>query len=157
MIKIIAIVFHLFDLSLKLNGFPIEKGKRQLSEILAISEADFGDFSASSQRNIVQFHLENNSYYRNFVGKNSFENWSDLPIMQKKYFQKPLQERLSKGYTEKMVFVNKTSGSSGDPFIFAKDKDCHALTWASIIYRFGWFGIDFNTSYQARFYGIPLD
>ncbi|MET0759880.1 MAG: phenylacetate--CoA ligase family protein, partial [Flavobacterium sp.] len=44
-----------------------------------------------------------------------------------------------------------------DPFIFAKDKDCHALTWASIIYRFGWFGIDFNTSYQARFYGIPLD
>jgi phenylacetate-CoA ligase len=25
------------------------------------------------------------------------------------------------------------------------------------MYRFGWFGIDFNSSYQARFYGIPLD
>jgi phenylacetate-CoA ligase len=24
------------------------------------------------------------------------------------------------------------------------------------MYRFGWFGIDFNSSYQARFYGIPL-
>jgi len=23
--------------------------------------------------------------------------------------------------------------------------------------RFGWFGIDFNHSYQARFYGIPMD
>jgi phenylacetate-CoA ligase len=53
--------------------------------------------------------------------------------------------------------VNKTSGSSGDPFVFAKDKEAHALTWASIIHRFGWYGIDFNTSYQARFYGIPLD
>jgi phenylacetate-CoA ligase len=24
-------------------------------------------------------------------------------------------------------------------------------------YRFGWYGIDFNSSYQARFYGIPMD
>lgn len=150
-------MFPLFDLSLKLNGFPIEKGKKQLAEILAISENDYPDFLASSQRKIVDYHLKNNPYYQNFVGKKSFENWSDLPVMQKKDFQKPLRERLSKGFTEKMVFVNKTSGSSGDPFIFAKDKECHALTWASIIYRFGWFGVDFNTSYQARFYGIPLD
>jgi phenylacetate-CoA ligase len=150
-------VFKLFDLSLKLNGFPIENAKKQFSDIATITEADFGAFLASSQQKIVEFHLENNPYYQNFVGKTSFENWESLPIMQKKDFQKPLHERLSKGFTEKTVYVNKTSGSSGDPFIFAKDKECHALTWASIIHRFGWFGIDFNTSYQARFYGIPLD
>jgi phenylacetate-CoA ligase len=68
-----------------------------------------------------------------------------------------LVERLSKAYTKKNVFVNKTSGSSGAPFVFAKDKMCHAITWASIIYRFGWYNIDLNLSYQARFYGIPLD
>ena len=77
--------------------------------------------------------------------------------MTKKNLQQPLQHRLSNNYPENKVFVNKTSGSSGDPFVFAKDKFCHALTWASNIYRFGWFNIDFNTSYQARFYGIPLD
>ena len=55
------------------------------------------------------------------------------------------------------MYVNKTSGSSGDPFIFAKDKFCHALTWAIIQDRFSWFDMDFNTSKQARFYGIPLD
>jgi phenylacetate-CoA ligase len=77
--------------------------------------------------------------------------------MTKKEFQKPLSERLSKDFTLKNVYVNKTSGSSGDPFIFAKDKFCHALTWVNIINRFGWFGIDFNSSKQARFYGIPLD
>ena len=71
--------------------------------------------------------------------------------------QSPLLERLSKGYSQKDIFLNKTSGSSGTPFIFAKDNYCHALTWASIIYRFGWYGIDFNNSYQARFYGIPMD
>lgn len=147
----------LFDLSLKLNGFPIEEGIKEFSEIIAISETDYPAFLAAKQRKIVEFHLENNPYYRDFAGKTTFENWENIPVMQKKDFQKPLKERLSKGYTEKSVFVNKTSGSSGDPFIFAKDKPAHAITWASIIYRFGWFDIDFNTSYQARFYGIPLD
>lgn len=150
-------MFHLFDLSLKLNGFPIEKGKKQLAEILALSENDYPEFLASSQRNIVDYHLKNNSYYSNFLGKTAFDTWENIPVMQKKDFQKPLQERLSNGFTKKTVFINKTSGSSGDPFLFAKDKACHALTWASIIYRFGAFGIDFNRSYQARFYGIPLD
>jgi signal peptidase I len=29
--------------------------------------------------------------------------------------------------------------------------------WASTAYRYGWYGIDLNKSYQARFYGIPMD
>jgi phenylacetate-CoA ligase len=150
-------MFPLFDLSLKLKGFPIEKGKKQFAEILALAEEDYAIFLNRQREEIVNYHLKNNSYYQKFVGKTTFNNWESLPVMQKKDFQKPLRERLSKGFTEKTVYVNKTSGSSGDPFIFAKDKECHALTWASIIYRFGWFGIDFNNSYQARFYGIPLD
>ena len=101
--------------------------------------------------------MKNNKSYQNLVGKVRVENWNELPVMTKKDFQKPLQERLSAGFTLKNVYVNKTSGSSGDPFVFAKDKFSHALTWANIINRFGWFGIDFNSSLQARFYGIPLD
>ena len=150
-------MFRLFEISLILNGFSIAKAKTQLAKIVAIPEENFNEFIALRQKKIVEFHLKNNISYQKLVGETIFENWSDLPIMTKKDFQKPLQERLSKGYTAKSVYINKTSGSSGDPFIFAKDKECHALTWASIIYRFGWFGIDFNTSYQARFYGIPLD
>lgn len=150
-------MFSLFDLTLQYNGFPIQKGKEQLADILAIPEKDYEEFILSSRKKIVEFHLQNNAYYRNFVGKNTFENWKSLPVMQKKDFQQPLKERLSEGFPANKVYVNKTSGSSGDPFIFAKDKFCHALTWASNMYRFGWFGIDFNTSYQARFYGIPLD
>ena len=157
LIKNYPIMFSIFDLTLKLNGFPIEKGKKQLESILNISETDYPEFLASTQRDIVEFHLQNNLFYRDLVGKDTFENWTDLPVLTKKDLQKPLNERLSKGYTVQSVYVNKTSGSSGDPFVFAKDKSCHALTWASYVYRFGWFGIDFNTSYQARFYGIPLD
>lgn len=150
-------MFPFFDLSLQLNGFPIKEAKAELRKIITLPEQEFEDFLENKKLEIVEFHLKNNSSYQKFVGKTSFQNWKDLPIMTKKDFQKPLKERLSKGYSSKNVYVNKTSGSSGDPFIFAKDKYCHALTWASNMHRFGWFGIDFNSSYQARFYGIPLD
>jgi len=135
----------------------MQKAKTELQKIQSIPEQEFENFIENKKREIVDYHLKNNSSYQNLVGQTTFKNWNDLPIMTKKNFQKPLNERLSTGFTLKNVYVNKTSGSSGDPFIFAKDKFSHALTWANIINRFGWHGIDFNSSYQARFYGIPLD
>lgn len=150
-------MFNLFHLSLQLSGFPIAKAQADFEKILQISEADYPDYLETKKREIVEFHLKNNTFYQNLVGKDSFKNWNELPVLTKKDLQKPLKDRLSKGYSEKTFFVNKTSGSSGDPFVFAKDKEAHAITWASIIHRFGWYGVDFNSSYQARFYGIPLD
>ena len=150
-------MFPFFDLSLQLNGFPIKEAKAELRKIVALPEEEFEAFLENKKLEIVDYHLKNNSSYQNLVGKTTFYNWNDLPIMTKKNFQKPLIERLSNGFSLKNVYVNKTSGSSGDPFVFAKDKFSHALTWANIINRFGWHGIDFNSSYQARFYGIPLD
>jgi phenylacetate-CoA ligase len=150
-------VFKIFNLALRLNGFPIEKANKELSQILKYTEQEYLLFLEQKKKEIVSFHLQNNSNYRQFVGKDAVENWEDLPIMKKANFQKPLQQRLSKGYTLKNVYVNKTSGSSGDPFVFAKDKFCHALIWANIMRRFNWYGIDFNHSFQARFYGMPLD
>lgn len=135
----------------------MKEAQAEFNSILCLSPEEHEQFIEQKKKEILEYHLHNNSYYRNFVGKPEIKNWNDIPVMTKKDFQKPLSERLSQGFTEKTVFKNKTSGSSGDPFIFAKDKYAHAITWASIIYRFGWYGIDFNKSYQARFYGIPLD
>jgi phenylacetate-CoA ligase len=150
-------MFNLFHLTLKINGFPIKEAKIELNKIVSLSVKEHTIFIENKKKEIVDFHLKNNEYYQNFTGKFTFENWSAIPVMTKKDFQKPLKERISKGYTIKSIYVNKTSGSSGDPFVFAKDKYSHALTWASNMYRFDWFGINFNSSYQARFYGIALD
>jgi len=150
-------MFNFFHLSLQLNGFPIKEASTELEKIISLPEADYSNYINQKKKEIVEYHLKNNLYYRNFVRETFFENWNELPVMTKKDFQKPLIERLSKGFTLSTIYLNKTSGSSGDPFIFAKDKLCHALTWANNIRCFGWFGIDFNTSLQARFYGIPLD
>ena len=150
-------MIRLFDISLQLNGFPIKKAKDELDKIVHFSEEEFASFLQNKKAEIVDFHLKNNPFYRELAGNITAQNWENLPILNKQNLQKPLEERLSKGYLKKSVYLNKTSGSSGTPFVFAKDKYSHALTWASNIMRFGWFGIDFNHSYQARFYGIPMD
>jgi len=134
----------------------MKEAQVEFEKNLQISESDYQKFIEDKRNEIVQFYLENNIFYKNLVGNTDVSDWNDLPILTKKNLQVPLKDRLSKGF-EKNIYINKTSGSSGDPFIFAKDKFSHALTWHSNIYRFGWFGIDFNTSFQARFYGIPLD
>ena len=147
----------LFDISLQVNGFPISEAKIELQRIVAFNDHEYKLFLENKKQEILKYHLENNPFYQQLVGSKTISNWNDLPVLNKQNLQKPLLERLSKGYSLKDVYVNKTSGSSGTPFVFAKDKYCHALTWASNMYRFGWYGIDFNNSYQARFYGIPLD
>ena len=135
----------------------MKEAKAELQKIVAFSETELEVFVANKKVEIVHFHLQNNPFYKDLVGNTTFTNWEDLPILNKKNLQKPLKERLSEGYSAKNSYINKTSGSSGTPFIFAKDKYCHTLTWASNMYRFGWYEIDFNTSYQARFYGIPMN
>lgn len=147
----------LFDFSLKVNGFEIDKARKALANIQQKSDKEFKAYQQSQKKTILSYHLENNPFYSAFGKSIDIENWETVPIMNKRHLQQPIEQRLSKGYNTKNVYLNKTSGSSGDPFIFAKDKWCHAMTWAQIMDRFAWHGIDFNSSKQARFYGIPLD
>ncbi|MBS7255188.1 phenylacetate--CoA ligase family protein [Flavobacterium branchiicola] len=149
-------MIRLFDLTLQLNGFPIKKAKAEFDKITAIPEENFDAYIEQKKIEIVNYHLNNNNFYKELANINSYKNWSDLPVLNKRNLQKPLIERLSKGFSQKNVYINKTSGSSGDPMVFAKDKFAHAITWADNIHRFSWHNIDFNFSFQARFYGMPL-
>lgn len=148
---------RLFDFSLRFNGYQIGKARETLAKIQANSNDDFIDHVEERTLDILNYHLNHNSFYRSFFGSASRKDWSSVPVMKKHDLQQPLVNRLSDGFSPKSVYTNKTSGSSGDPFVFAKDKWSHALTWAIIMDRFSWYDIDFNKSMQARFYGIPLD
>ena len=148
---------NLFDLSMRVNGFPLVKAQKLLKEIQQKNDLEFKRYINVKRQEIVKWHLKYNSFYKTFALKANLNDWNSIPIMTKRDIQQPLINRLSKGFTSKNVYINKTSGSSGDPFIFAKDKFCHAMTWAIIQNRFGWYGLDFNHSKQARFYGIPLN
>lgn len=128
-----------------------------LHEIQNIPNEIYLEYLENQKKDIVTHHLQNNPFYQNFCNGKCYSNWEDVPVMQKSDLQRPLKERLSRGFNKNNCYVGKTSGSSGHPFIFAKDRLSHALSWAGFIDRYHWIGIDLNQSLQARFYGIPLD
>lgn len=143
---------NLIDYSLILNKFPVKQAQKELQEIQKLSDIDFEIYIKNKKEEIVNFHLNNNDFYKSFISKKKWD-WNSLPILQKEDLQLPLEERLSKGYTLKNIFKNNTSGSTGNPFSFAKDKFSHALTWSIIKNRFNWHSL--YGEKQARFYGMP--
>ncbi len=148
---------NLFDLTLRLKGFPIQKAKYDLLELQHKTNAAYLSALNAKKEAIVAHHLKHNKFYRNFVKDKTLTLWENIPIISKADLQTPLHERLSHGFTTKNCHLHKTSGSSGTPLIFAKDKYAHAITWANFIDRYSWYAIDVATSKQARFYGIPLN
>ena len=146
-----------FRLSLQLNKFPIKRAQKTLEKIQNIPEEEFAEYQRKRRNSIIDYHIQHNDFYRDFFNWDGFDDWSKVPIMNKADLQHPLQDRLSSTYNTKTAYIGKTSGSSGHPFIFAKNRFAHALSWAGFQDRYRWYGIDLNKSLQARFYGIPLD
>ena len=146
-----------FKLSLQLNKFPIKRAHSTLEKIQNIPEEHYAEFQRKRRNSIIDYHIQHNNFYREFFNWEGFDEWKHVPIMKKSDLQHPLKERLSSTYNTKTAYIGKTSGSSGHPFIFAKNRFAHALSWAGFQDRYNWYDIDLNKSLQARFYGIPLD
>ncbi|MBF4983790.1 phenylacetate--CoA ligase family protein [Nonlabens mediterrranea] len=142
---------QLFDNILRWQGFPIQEAKSRFKQLLNSTDESIDQ----SKKAIVQHHLKHNNFYKNLLDNKSTD-WAKLPVLTKRDLQQPLHERLSNDYSSKNVFKGKTSGSSGHPFTYAKDKFAHAITWAAFHHAYNEHDIDLNTSLQARFYGIPL-
>ncbi|WP_406685339.1 phenylacetate--CoA ligase family protein [Seonamhaeicola sp. MEBiC1930] len=156
-LQIFQVPVNLFSFSLKFKGFPLEKAKKHLGYIQSIDEKDYASFIEEKRTDILLYHLNNNRFYKDFAKNTNIDDWNSVPILTKADLQTPLNNRLSEGFSTKNIYTNKTSGSSGTPLIFAKDKFCHAITWANFINKYYWHNIDVNSSKQGRFYGIPLN
>lgn len=138
------------------QGYPMQQAHRKFEELLHLSADAFHAWQEKQRWAIARYHYDTNPFYRKHVG-NTFPNeWDDLPIITKKDLQAPLESLISQDFSLKNVYINNTSGSSGHPFFYAKDKFCHAITWSLIRHRYGLYGLSLQ-SLEARFYGIPLE
>ena len=145
-------MISLFETCLKLIGYDISHAGDELKIIQYLSPDEFRNWHNEQKWKIARYHYVNNPFYRKKVGKHFPERWEDLPIMKKSDYQDDLEKLLSKGYTRKNTYVANTSGSSGHPFFFAKNKSCHARTWAFWKHRYNELGLSFSSK-EARFFG----
>jgi len=144
---------NLFKLILQLQGYNIRKSSKEIDSVQSLGRQEFKKRQTQKLKEQFDYLIENNKFYRSFHGDDSC--FDDVRILTKSKLQIGINEILSKGYSLDNVFRNSTSGSSGIPFEFAKDKYSHAMTWALIFNRYSWYGVEYGKSLQARFYGIP--
>jgi phenylacetate-CoA ligase len=144
------------ELSLKLKGFPFEVAEKELKKIQSLSKSEFEKWHENKKWEIVKYHFENNEFYSSKFGNSLPSKWSDLPILSKSDYQQTVKKLISDNVDKKDLYTGYTSGSSGHPFRYAKDKFSHAMTWALIKDRYRKFGLTLDSK-QARFYGIPFE
>jgi phenylacetate-CoA ligase len=144
----------IFKGALLLNGFPINEALNNYSHLL-------NNPIDNQNRAFKQFiyFKEKSAFYKKFLFNKRIEpinHWNMVPIISKKDFQVGM-DKVIEGWNSKELHIHNTSGSSGTPFYFAKDKFCHAMTWAHTNAKFSEHDLQLGASCQARFYGIPLD
>ncbi len=141
---------------MQIAGYDIKTASKKLVYLNNLSSKKRNDWRIKKKWDIAQFHFKNNLVYRKKVGKSLPKSWNALPIMHKNDYQKKIDYLISNGFDKTNVYLANTSGSSGHPFHFAKDKKAHALSWAFIFSRYNELGISYK-DLEARFYGIPLE
>lgn len=142
----------LFKLILYFNGFNVLK---------AFNEFKLIELRLNKQNAFLNFkyHFKENVFYREFLkskGILEIHSWDQIPIIQKKDFQNKIEEIITPNLRRNCLHIHNTSGSTGVPFYFAKDKFCHAMNWVEIDYHLSKHSIHVGNSKQARFYGIPM-
>jgi phenylacetate-CoA ligase len=146
----------LFERYMRFKGYDIPGAAKFLGDLSRCTREELDRRQEQAAWAIARFHHTNNPLYRSKLSGPLPARWVDLPIMGKADYQTSLGTILTDGANEGDLYLSSTSGSSGHPFTFAKDRFAHACSWALIRQRFGWHGITL-ASRQARFYGIPLD
>ena len=141
---------------MKISGYNLNAASRFISQINGLTDIEREERKRVAKWKIFNYHLKNNEFYNFKLNNKIPKKWADIPIIQKKYFQKKIEYIMSRGFTSKNTYIANTSGSSGVPFFYAKDKFSHAMTWALTESRYKWYGIELNSK-QARYFGRPLE
>ena len=131
-----------------LQGLDVEAAKKTLEEEKRHPQNE-------RMRAIVEYHAQHNPLYKEKLRGRTIGGFEDLPIIKKSDFQKPLESIISDEYALRDLYIGNTSGSSGHPFFFAKNKEAHAVVHAIIDKLYSEHGLAVCDK-QARFYGIPL-
>ena len=146
----------IFEIMISLRGYNISTASEEIKNIQCMTNERFKKWQNEKKWDIVKYHYNHNKFYNNKLNNNRLpSNWSDLPIMQKSDYQHNIAKLISEGFKTSSLYIANTSGSSGHPFYFAKNKYCHSMTWALIKSRYSIYKINMDSK-QARFFGISL-
>ena len=131
-------------------GYNINHAIKELNDLKLLSKDIFWEKQRKKRDAILQHHYLHTPWYKNFLGDKNNLDWCDIPIITKRDLQNFTSNQVK--YRCNKFYNANTSGSSGHPFSFWKDKWCHSLAWANIQISYSDLGILSNDK-EARFVG----
>jgi len=141
----------IFETIYSLRHTRIDIAKQDIERLHNLSHEEFNRWQEEKRWEMARHHYNNNSRYHQLVGTAFPERWEELPIVEKYHFQADLDDLISRPYMLSNLYVNKTSGSSGTPFVFTKDYYTQARVWAARKLFWQEHGLTFSSN-QAMFY-----
>jgi len=148
-----------------IQAYRGERVKKSIAEIRTfhrLPREEMTRIQLGKLRSLMQFLYAKNPYYREIFDESGFDvrhiessrDLERLPFLTKADLNARSSEMLSQysGRTSK----RKTSGSTGIPLVFEKDRDATAYMDALMYEVYSWHGIDIGDR-QSRVWGVPLD
>ncbi len=123
----------------------MNRAQAHLQQVQKLSVEDLRKDAQLRLKALVTYHRQKSAIYHNLCKD------ATTPIIGKAELRR-IHAALEKN---RNVYKGKTSGSSGSPLFFFKDKWTHAFTWAVIRHYYAELGIQ-SGDLEARFYGMPL-
>lgn len=146
----------LFEILMYMQGYNINVDYSKIINLKKKSFAGYQEWLLKKKWDIVNYHFNNNNFYKGLISHELPNVWEKLPKVTKGNLQNDIRSIIPENIKINNLYISNTSGSSGHPFYFAKDKRAHARAWAYWKNRYEDLGLSLNSK-EARFYGIPKD
>ncbi|MBI5267429.1 MAG: phenylacetate--CoA ligase family protein [candidate division Zixibacteria bacterium] len=144
------------------RGERVNYFMRQVRDFHSMSAAQMQDVQWRKLFALLEYVGAHNPYYRTLfrtggISVNAITSYADfarIPILTKDALRQEISNMRSEGPWK--VAPRKTSGSTGVPLHFVKDRVASAYNDALMYEVYGWHGVRMGDR-QSRFWGLPLD
>jgi len=136
------------------RGERVDRYLPELERNQFLSAHEIDRLQREKLRALLTFVLQRNDYFRQkYKGLDALEEFSRLPILTKQELRENYQRMVTRG-REKRVNLVKTSGSTGEPLKFYRDRTVFGYTLASVYRAHRWYGLDVGAK-EGMLWGIP--
>jgi phenylacetate-CoA ligase len=144
-----------------LRGEPVDRFRQEIGKFHTLSREEMDRVQSDKLNRLLSYLYANNDFYRPLLSKEGFDpedlsggfDFEELPFLTKPLIQRFERGMISSGHFR--LSNRHTSGSSGDPMGFAKDRAASACMDAMMHEMYSWHGIELGDR-QARVWGTPI-
>jgi phenylacetate-CoA ligase len=151
-----SVAKSLFYLMEFIRGENVYRYLRELERNQYLSKEEMVDLQKKKLNKLLNFVLSNNPYYsRKYKGYDVIDGFQMLPPLKKEELRENYQNILSTS-SKKHLDLVETSGSTGIPLQFYRDRMVFGYNLASLYRARRWWGLDIGYK-EAMLWGVPIN